>query len=267
MRAIAYAQAGDPSVLELVERVIPEPGQGELRIRVAVSGVNPTDWKARTGSYGREIDEPTVPNQDGAGVVDEVGAGVAGFSVGDRVWVTLAGDGRPASGTAQEHTVVPAGRVFPLPDAADCELGASGGIPAVTAHRALTVAEDGPARLEPGALSAHVVLVAAGRVRSGTPRSSSAAGQAQPSSPPSAGRRRRGLRSLPGPTMSSTTRSRRPSPASAISRPAASTSSSRSPRARTPTSTWPSSARAERSPSTRMTVAHPSRWTCGATWD
>jgi NADPH2:quinone reductase len=162
MRAVSYAQRGDPSVLELVERPVPEPGEGELRIRVVASGVNPTDWKSRSGTSGDALDEPTVPNHDGAGVVDELGAGVAGFNVGDRVWVTLAGDGRPAGGTAQEYTVVPSGRVFLLPDSADFELGASVGIPAVTAHRALTVAEDGPARLAPGALAGRVVLVAGG---------------------------------------------------------------------------------------------------------
>ena len=162
MRAVSYAQRGDPSVLELGERPVPEPGDGELRIRVVASGVNPTDWKSRSGTSGGALDEPTVPNHDGAGVVDELGAGVAGFNVGDRVWVTLAGDGRPAGGTAQEYTVVPAGRVFPLPDSADFELGASVGIPAVTAHRALTVAEDGPTRLAPGALAGRAVLVAGG---------------------------------------------------------------------------------------------------------
>jgi len=162
MRAVSYAQRGDPSVLELVERPVPEPGEGELRIRVVASGVNPTDWKSRSGASGGALDEPTVPNHDGAGVVDELGAGVDGFNVGDRVWVTLAGYGRAAGGTAQEYTVVPAGRVFPLPESADFDLGASVGIPAVTAHRALTVAEDGPTRLAPGALTGRVVLVAGG---------------------------------------------------------------------------------------------------------
>jgi NADPH:quinone reductase len=162
VRAITYTRPGDPSVLELSERPIPEPGAEEVRIRVLVSGVNPTDWKSRSGTTGGAVAEPTVPNHDGAGVVDKLGAGVTGFGVGDRVWVVLAGDGRPAGGTAQEYTVVPAGRVFPLPAAADFELGASVGIPGITAHRALTVAEDGPARLQPGALSGRVVLVAGG---------------------------------------------------------------------------------------------------------
>lgn len=76
--------------------------------------------------------------------------------------MTLAGDGRPASGTAQEYTLLPAERVFALPDDADFELGASIGIPGATAHRALTVAEGGPTRLQPGALQDRTVLVAGG---------------------------------------------------------------------------------------------------------
>src|SRR5215212_5477026 len=136
MRAITYTRPGDPSVLQLVDKQLPEPGDGELRIRVLVSGVNPTDWKSRSGAFGGGPAEATVPNHDGAGVVDKVGAGVTGFRVGDRVWVTLAGDGRPAGGTAQEFTIVPADRVFALPAGADAELEGSVGTPAVTAHRA-----------------------------------------------------------------------------------------------------------------------------------
>ena len=162
MRAVIYANTGDASVLQVVERAAMEPAEGEVRIRVVVSGVNPTDWKSRSGAFGGSPAEPTVPNHDGAGVVDAVGPGVAGIQAGDRVWVTLAADGRPASGTAQEYTVVPAERVFPLPDGADFELGASIGIPGATAHRALTVGEDGPTRLRPGALGDRTVLVAGG---------------------------------------------------------------------------------------------------------
>ena len=139
MRTIRYTRPGDPAVLELADAPVPEPGDGEVRLRVMVSGVNPTDWKARSGQYGGGPADATVPNHDGAGVVDKLGAGVDSVGVGDRVWVTLAGDGRPASGTAQEFTVVPAERVFPLPAGAGFDLGASTGIPALTAHRALTV--------------------------------------------------------------------------------------------------------------------------------
>src|SRR4029453_5838456 len=115
MRAITYTRLGDPSVLELVEKPIPEPGDGEVRIRGLGSGVNPTDGNARTGAFGGTGTAATRPNHDGPGVVDAVGAGVTGFGVGDRVWVTLAGDGRPAGGAAQEFNVVPAERVFALP--------------------------------------------------------------------------------------------------------------------------------------------------------
>ncbi|WBQ03209.1 NADPH:quinone reductase [Kribbella sp. CA-293567] len=162
MKAIVFDQLGSAdSVLRVTDRDVPEPGAGEVRIRIAVSGVNPTDWKARTGLYGGEPVE-SVPNQDGSGVVDAVGPEVDGISVGDRVWVTLAAYQRPLSGTAQEYTIVPAQRVFPLADDASFELGASIGIPAITAHRALTVAEGGPTRLSPGALENKVVLVAGG---------------------------------------------------------------------------------------------------------
>jgi len=162
MRAVIYANTGDASVLRVVERPLAEPAEGEVRIRVVASGVNPTDWKSRSGAFGSSAGEPTVPNHDGAGIVDAVGSAVTDLHVGDRVWVTLAADGRPASGTAQEYTVVPAERAFQLPDDADFELGASIGIPGVTAHRALSVSEDGPARLQPGALAERTVLVAGG---------------------------------------------------------------------------------------------------------
>ena len=162
MRAITYARNGDASVLQLGQRPVEEPTDGEVRVRVVRSGVNPTDWKSRSGAFGPPPDEPTVPNHDGAGIVDAVGTGVTEIRKGDRVWVTLAADGRPGSGTAQEYTVVPAERVFSLPDDADFDLGASIGIPGATAHRALTVSEDGPSRLRPNALSDQTVLVAGG---------------------------------------------------------------------------------------------------------
>lgn len=163
MRAIVYTQPGEASVLNLVGRDVPEPAAGEVRVRVVVSGVNPTDWKSRRGSgSGAGAGDEFVPNQDGAGVIDAVGTGVGGFAVGDRVWLALSAWQRPTSGTAQEFTVLPVERVFPLPDEADFSLGAALGVPALTAHRALTVAEDGPSRLHPGALSGRTVLVAGG---------------------------------------------------------------------------------------------------------
>ncbi|MEI5582599.1 MULTISPECIES: NADPH:quinone reductase [unclassified Agromyces] len=163
MRAIAYAETGPSSVLRLVERDLPQPGRGEVRVRIVVSGVNPTDWKARAGAAaGRPTPfAEVVPNQDGAGVLDAVGDGVVGLAAGDRVWVFLAAHQRP-TGTAQEFAVLPASRVVRLPDAASFDLGASLGVPAMTAHRALTVHDGGPDRLAPGALDGRTVLVAGG---------------------------------------------------------------------------------------------------------
>jgi len=163
MRAVVFSETGPASVLHLVDRDGAEPGAGEVRVRVVRSGVNPTDWKTRRGaSPGQGLAFPEmVPNQDGSGVVDAVGSGVDGLAVGDRVWVMLAAHQR-RTGTAQELTVLPQERVFPLPDEASFDLGASIGVPAVTAHRALTTSEDGPDRLSPGALDGTTVLVAGG---------------------------------------------------------------------------------------------------------
>src|SRR3954452_9414737 len=163
MKSVVYSRTGDPSVLRLVDRDVTEPGPGEVRIRVVVSGVNPTDWKSRLGSGdGAPPPFPEVtPNQDGAGIVDAVGEQVENLAVGDRVWVYLAGHQRP-TGTAQEYTNLPASRVVRLPDGTSFEVGASLGVPAMTAHRALTASEDGPKRLHPGALTGKVVLVAGG---------------------------------------------------------------------------------------------------------
>ncbi|MGC4110922.1 MAG: NADPH:quinone reductase [Nocardioides sp.] len=162
MRAVVYDETGASSVLQVVDRDVPEPHWGELRVRLAVAGVNPTDWKARSGATGPgslPFDE-VVPGQDGAGVVDAVGNGASGVSAGERVWVYLAQHQRP-TGTAQEYTVVPSDRVVRL-GSASYDVGASLGVPAMTAHRALTVHEDGPDRLSPGALEGRTILVTGG---------------------------------------------------------------------------------------------------------
>ncbi|MFK0159393.1 NADPH:quinone reductase [Streptomyces sp. NPDC090493] len=161
MKAITYRDNGGPEVLRLVDRDLPTPGPGEVRVRVAVSGVNPTDWQARAGiAHPKRFPEVT-PHLDGAGVIDAAGEGVDQERVGERVWLLMAAAGRP-TGTAAEFTVVPAAQAVPLPDEVSFDIGASLGVPALTAHRALTVAEDGPRRLAPGALDGRVVLAAGG---------------------------------------------------------------------------------------------------------
>jgi NADPH2:quinone reductase len=165
VRAIEYSQTGDPDVLRLVDRPVSDPGPGEVRVRIHRSGVNPTDWKTRRGSgagSGLPVDPAQVPNQDGSGVVDAVGQGVEAALLGLRVWVWEAAYQRPSGGTAQEYAVVPARHVVLLPDVASFDLGASLGVPFLTAHRCLTVTEDGPERLGPGTLQGRTVLVAGG---------------------------------------------------------------------------------------------------------
>ncbi|GAB2769445.1 NADPH:quinone reductase [Nocardioides salsibiostraticola] len=158
MRAVVYQHTGPSSVLQLVQRDDPSPGPGEVLVRVVRAGVNPTDWKFRAAMMSG-YDE-VVPGQDGAGTIEAVGSGVRHVRPGDRVWLVLAQHGR-AYGAGAELTVQPAANVHPLPDRADFDLGASLGVPAVTAHRALT-SSDATRRLGPGTMSGQVVLVAGG---------------------------------------------------------------------------------------------------------
>jgi NADPH2:quinone reductase len=161
MRAVVYAQTGEPDVMHLVDRPVPEPGPGEVRVRVSVSGVNPTDWKARRGGAAGELVDPAVvPNQDGAGTVEDVGEGVDASRVGQRVWLWEAAWQR-VNGTAQNYVVLPARQAVPLGDGVSFDVGASLGIPALTAHICLTSSEFGPRRLMRCA-AAQTVLVAGG---------------------------------------------------------------------------------------------------------
>ncbi|MGW5578455.1 NADPH:quinone reductase [Micromonospora chokoriensis] len=157
MKAIVYERTGDPSVLELVDRPVPEPAAGEVLVRMAVSGVNPTDWKSRRNSAP---DLWQIPGQDGAGVVEAVGEGVDPDLIGERVWIWEAAWQRPW-GTSAEYTLVPVRQVVRLGDA-PFELGAALGIPFLTAHRCLTAGEFMPDTLRAGALADHTVLVQGG---------------------------------------------------------------------------------------------------------
>ena len=162
MRAAVFEESGPAAVLQIVEREVPPAGVGEVRVRIVLSAVNPTDTGTRAGRGVPDgVAPPRVPNQDGSGVVDAVGEGVTGLEPGDRVWVWDAGYGRP-NGTAQEYVVLPRRQVVRMNDDVPFEVGAALGIPALTAHRCLTLASDGPARLEPGALVGRTVLVAGG---------------------------------------------------------------------------------------------------------
>jgi NADPH:quinone reductase len=153
MRAALYDRHGaarDVLRVEDVER--PEPGPGQVRVRVQASGVNPTDWKSRSGATPRPIDGFQIPHHDGAGVIDAVGEGVDPGRVGQRVWLWMAAAGS-RWGTAAEWSVVPEEAAVPLPEGVSVELGASLGVPAMTAHRCLFA--DGP-------VDGKTVLVAGG---------------------------------------------------------------------------------------------------------
>jgi len=140
--AAVYDRTG-PSheVLRVQEMPTPEPGPGEVRVRVRLSAVNPTDWKSRARTATIPDAGFQVPNQDGMGTIDAVGEGVEPGRLGERVWLYFCAWQSPW-GSAAQYSVVPSEQAVPLPDSASDELGASMGIPAVTAHRCLFA--DGP---------------------------------------------------------------------------------------------------------------------------
>nr|WP_246513620.1 NADPH:quinone reductase [Azospirillum picis] len=115
----------------------PEPGFGEVRVRVEASGLNPSDIKTRTGFAGAPMPFPRiVPHQDGAGTIDRLGPGVPPARLGERVWLYKAQTGK-AFGSAADLVVVPSAHAVPLPDTASFDIGACLGVAAMTAHRCL----------------------------------------------------------------------------------------------------------------------------------
>jgi NADPH:quinone reductase len=143
MRAAWYDRTGAAKdVLVVGDLPDPEPNPGQVRVRVEAAGLNPVDVKRRSGAGGRTMTFPRIiPGNDGAGVIDQVGPGVADSRVGERVWVYSACENQPY-GTAAEYVVVPAHQAVRLPDSTNFDEGACLGIPALTAHRCLFA--DGP---------------------------------------------------------------------------------------------------------------------------
>jgi NADPH:quinone reductase len=148
MKAAWYRRNGlAQDVLEVGELPTPQPGPGEVRVKVHTSGVNPSDVKSR---LKRPLNaELIVPHSDGAGVIDAVGDGVPAGRVGERVWLWNAQWQRPL-GTACEHVALPAAQAVPLPDGVGFDEAACFGIPALTALQAVHLA---------GPLAGQTVLV------------------------------------------------------------------------------------------------------------
>src|SRR5712691_1099387 len=153
MRAGYYETNGAArEVLRIAEVETPRPGPGEVRVKLATSGVNPSDVKSRAGLTRKIAFPRVIPHSDGAGEIEEVGEGVARSRVGERVWVWN-GQWRRAFGTAAGRIVLPAEQAVPLPANASMEAGACLGIPAYTGYQAVLLA---------GATDGSTVLVAAG---------------------------------------------------------------------------------------------------------
>lgn len=146
MHAIVARQSGGPEVLELAEVDRPTPGPGQLLIKVAATGVNFIETYQRGGMY--KVAYPFTPGSEAAGVVEEVGAGVEGFTVGSRV----------ATAEGQEcyagYAVLDAMKALPVPDGVDLLTAAALPLQGMTAHYLI----NSSFRVEPG----HTVLTHAG---------------------------------------------------------------------------------------------------------
>jgi NADPH:quinone reductase len=145
-------------VVVIGEKPTPVAGPGEVLVRLRTSGVNPSDVKKRAGSFPNLLDDGyVIPNSDGAGVIEAVGAGVDAKRVGEKVWVYQAQFGR-RFGTAAQYVALDSLRAVTLPIEAGFDVGACAGIPIMTAHRC--VHADGP-------IAGQTVLVTGGAGRVG----------------------------------------------------------------------------------------------------
>src|SRR5450759_1541611 len=140
MRAAYYETNGSArDVLHVGEVATPQAGPGEVRVKLAASGVNPSDVKARQGATRKIAWPRVIPHSDGAGVIDQVGDGVPKSRIGERVWVWN-GQWKRAFGTAAEYIALPAAQAVKLPENTSFEAGACLGIPALTAYHAVALA-------------------------------------------------------------------------------------------------------------------------------
>jgi NADPH:quinone reductase len=136
MKAIRAHSFGGPDVLQLDELPDPAPGPGQVRVRLHAVGVNPFDTYMLAGTYAIKPPLPYSPGCDGAGVIEDVGPGVNGVRVGDRVFIGGTADNK-AFGAYRQIVLCSEGQVHPLPDRLGFSEGAAVNVPYVTAYRAL----------------------------------------------------------------------------------------------------------------------------------
>jgi NADPH:quinone reductase len=134
-RAVGILRPGGPEVLEVIDRQVREPGDGEVRIAVAAAAVNPTDIGLRAGG-AEGLEPPWTPGMDAAGTIESVGPGVDRLRLGDEVMAAVS-PRRPEGGAQAELIVVPAASVVPLPDGASVEEAATLPMNGLTAMRGL----------------------------------------------------------------------------------------------------------------------------------
>ena len=159
MKAAWFEKFGSAEqVIQVGEQPKPVAALGQVLVKLATSGVNPSDVKKRAGASPSLLDDGLViPHSDGAGVIESVGPGVPEDRVGQRVWVYQAQYGRRL-GTAAEYVVLDSNRAIHLPDNTEFSVGACLGIPVMTAHRCV---------YSDGDISGQVVLVTGGAGRVG----------------------------------------------------------------------------------------------------
>ena len=138
MKAIVFDRFGGPDVLRVSAMPTPEPAEGEVRIAVVATSVNPVDWKVREGLLQERMPHelPIIPGWDAAGTIDSLGASVTGFRVGDRVWAYCR---KPTIkwGTYAEFVTMDAAAVARMPPKLDFASAAAMPLVGLTAWQAL----------------------------------------------------------------------------------------------------------------------------------
>src|SRR2546422_710854 len=131
MKAIRVHEFGPPDVMRLEEVPDPQPGAGQVLVRIRAVGVNPVDTYIRSGGYARKPELPYTPGTDAAGTVASVGDSVTRFAPGDRVYTA-----GTITGAYAEMALAEESQVLPLPENVSFQQGAAVSVPYGVAYRA-----------------------------------------------------------------------------------------------------------------------------------